>query len=83
MDALREARSIGYRNIEGYCQLTLGHCDLLAAEAQSAGEHLAAALAIGEDLGERALQTWAILGLAEAAWRVGEPRQRATRPSGR
>lgn len=70
-EALREARGIGYRNIEGYCQLTLGLCDLLADDASATASRFENATGIAIDLGERALQTWATLGLTETAWRLG------------
>ncbi len=66
--ALQRAESIGYRLIEGYARLTLGECDLRAQEATAAAQRFAEAATIATELGEQALETWARLGLAAAAW---------------
>ena len=66
-DALRRAENLGYRNIEGYCHLTLGQCCLLADDIGAADYHLERARAIGNEIGEVSLQALALVGLAQVA----------------
>lgn len=70
--ALRRAESIGYRLIAAYAQLTLGMCELRAADADAAASRFQEALEASRELGERALETWSRLGRAEAAWMLGD-----------
>jgi len=70
--SLQRAEAIGYRLIEGYARLTLGSCELLADDPDAAAVRLGEALALARELGEKALETWAHLGLAETAWQGGD-----------
>ena len=76
--ALQRAEAIGYRQIAGYALLTLGECELLAADPAAALARFGEAGAIARELGEDALANWIHLGLAEAAWRLAD-RKRAAR----
>ncbi len=66
-DALRKAESLGYRNIVGYCHLTLGECSLLESETEAAQKHFKMAREIGQEIGEAALQSLSLVGLARVA----------------
>lgn len=70
-DALRRARSLGYRNIEGYCHLNLGECALQADDVASGEHHFRAARDIGNEVGEAALLSLALVGMAKVALQGG------------
>ncbi len=70
-DALRRAESLGYRNIEGYCHLNLGECSLLAKDTESAQRHFGIARDIGQEVGEVALKSLSMIGLAWVALENG------------
>jgi DNA-binding SARP family transcriptional activator len=73
LESLSIARQIADRTQEIFC---LGHLGWLCVREQQAAqalEHLQAAMALAEDIGSCAEQSWLLSGLAEAQRLTGEP----------
>ncbi|MCK4304167.1 MAG: tetratricopeptide repeat protein, partial [Candidatus Eisenbacteria sp.] len=70
---LRLAESFDYRDLIGYCHLTLGRCALLAGDLAEACEHFEVAREYGEATGEADLRVFSRMGLAECALRRANP----------